>query len=55
MMLFLELLDASKRRKFKMAATKPEILISKLLFGKRAFELLDPENIGVAVAISCTS
>ena len=43
------------RRKSEIAVTKPEILISQELFGHRAVELLDPENMGVAVGISSLS
>ena len=54
-MLLLELSDVSGRRKSKMAATEPEILISQLLFGHSAFELLDSENVRVDVGISLLS
>ena len=55
MMLLLELSDASGRRETKMAVTKSEIHIFQLLFGRSAFELLDPGNMGVAVGISLPS
>ena len=51
MMLFLELLDASKRRKFKMAATKPEINKSQLPVGHSTFELLDPKRVAVGISL----
>ena len=50
MMPLLELSDVSGHRKSKAVATKPEILISQLLFGHSAFESLD---MGVAFGICC--
>ena len=51
----MELSDVSGRRKSNMTDTEPEIFISRLLFGHSAVELMDPENMGVAVSISLLS
>ena len=57
MMLLQELSDASGRRKSKMAATinRKYLYLMQLLFGHSPFELLEHDNMGVAVEISLLS
>ena len=45
------LIDVTGEHKSKMAAAKPEVLISQLIYATSPTELLDPENIGIASGI----